>query len=310
MGDLLSLVLTLRPLEQPESSAPLHIWWGRAAHSLLLDVARQYNPGLSDALHEPPSAADASQAASSNAIRPFSVSTLVGRFSHVALDPHSLYSLRFTTLNSELASILLQAASGGPLAPGARVELDYRPFQIESAIRASPSTSTEAASIPPGAQPALADWAGQTTYQELSASLLLSKEPAPRRVTLYFASPTTFKSGGLHMPVPLPELVFGSLLERWNAFASLAFPPEGRRYASECLAIGRYQLSSRMVTLKSGGQRVGAVGEVTYTSVNYDRYWMSLVGVLAAFALYSGVGASTSMGLGQCREISEGRKYL
>jgi CRISPR-associated endoribonuclease Cas6 len=122
---------------------------------------------------------------------------------------------------------------------------------------------------------------------------------------LQFTSPTTFKSQEKHVPVPLPELVFGSLLERWNAFAPIAFPPETRRYAAECLALARYRLSTRPVPMKSGGLRVGAVGEATYTSINYDRYWMSLMGVLAAFALFSGVGAGVSMGLGQCRQAAE-----
>jgi CRISPR-associated endoribonuclease Cas6 len=47
------------------------------------------------------------------------------------------------------------------------------------------------------------------------------------------------------------------------------------------------------------------VGDVTYTSINYDRYWMSVMAVLARFALFSGVGASTTMGLGQARGKEE-----
>jgi CRISPR-associated endoribonuclease Cas6 len=109
------------------------------------------------------------------------------------------------------------------------------------------------------------------------------------------------------VPLPLPGLVFGSLLERWNAFAPIAFPPEARRYAEECLAVSRYELSSRPVPVKSRGLRVGGVGQVTYTALNYDRYWLSVLAVLAEFARYSGVGAGTTMGLGQCRRVSDQR---
>ncbi len=108
------------------------------------------------------------------------------------------------------------------------------------------------------------------------------------------------------MPVlqaPLPTLVFGSLLEKWNAYAPIAFPPEVKRFAEECLAVSQYQLSTRAVPQKSGGLRVGAVGEITYISLHYDRYWMSVIATLAAFALFSGVGASTTQGLGQCRIV-------
>jgi CRISPR/Cas system endoribonuclease Cas6 (RAMP superfamily) len=47
--------------------------------------------------------------------------------------------------------------------------------------------------------------------------------------------------------------------------------------------------------------RAGAVGEIRYVSLNYDRYWMGVVQALAAFARFSGVGGGVSQGLGQCR---------
>jgi CRISPR-associated endoribonuclease Cas6 len=107
------------------------------------------------------------------------------------------------------------------------------------------------------------------------------------------------------VPLPLPHLVFGSLLERWNAFAPVAFPPELRRYAEECLALSSYELRSRGVLLKEGGLRMGAVGRARYVTTNFDRYWMSLINLLADFAIFSGAGAGTGMGLGQCRRISD-----
>jgi CRISPR-associated endoribonuclease Cas6 len=106
----------------------------------------------------------------------------------------------------------------------------------------------------------------------------------------------------MHIPIPLPELVFGSLLEKWNTFAPIAFPPETRRYAAECLAVSRYKLESRSVGVKGQALRMGGIGRVTYTTLNYDRYWMSLVQVLAEFALFASVGAGTTMGLGQGRK--------
>ena len=104
------------------------------------------------------------------------------------------------------------------------------------------------------------------------------------------------------MPLPLPDLVFGSLVERWNCFAGVAFPAEARRYAAECLAVSRFDLSSRPVAAKESGLRMGAVGQITYTTLNYDRYWMAVLHTLAAFALFSGVGAGTASGMGQCRQ--------
>jgi CRISPR/Cas system endoribonuclease Cas6 (RAMP superfamily) len=53
--------------------------------------------------------------------------------------------------------------------------------------------------------------------------------------------------------------------------------------------------------MKRSGLRMGGTGEVTYVSLNYDRYWMSIIQTLALFAQFGGVGAGTTIGLGQCR---------
>lgn len=284
------------------------LWWGRAAHALLLDTVRRYDEKLAESLH------------SEQGPRPFTASNLMGRSSRGGLDMGSSYTLRFTAFQAELVQILLNATQpDGPLAPGATIELDYLRFRIETIqpssliadgefpIAKSPIPNPQSSS--PNPQSAIRNpqspWSALTSYQELSAPYLLAKIAPPRRISLQFTSPTSFKSGGMHVPLPLPELVFNSLLERWNAFAPVVFPPETRRYAAECLAVSRYKLSSRATPVKSRGLQVGGVGEITYASLNYDRYWMSVISVLAEFALFSGVGAGTAMGLGQCRWVAE-----
>lgn len=268
--DLLSLVLTLRPLANSCGSAP--DWWGRASHALLLRAIASVDPALAAALH------------ADDGPRPFTASSLFERGAQTDC-------VRFTAHQSAPAGCLRAASGpGGVLAPGARVDLDGHAFEVLSAT----------------SDPAAHPWAGQGGYADLAARRLVSPDPAPRQVTLQLASPTAFKSQERHQPLPLPDLVFNSLLERWNASAPLAFPPETRRYAAECLAISRFELRSRPVPGKNGGLRIGAVGLVTYTTLNYDRYWMSLIHTLAAFSLYAGLGAGTSQGLGQCRVMEEG----
>ena len=73
-----------------------------------------------------------------------------------------------------------------------------------------------------------------------------------------------------------------------------------RRYAAECLHISRFDISSRAAQV-AGGVQLGMVGAVTFKAHNYDRYWLSLVHTLARYAFFAGVGAKTTMGLGQCR---------
>ncbi len=295
--DLISLVLHLRPSKAPAPETVLPSWWGRAAHALLLAVVRQVDDRLAADLHMN------TQAEASNLVRPFTASSLTGRFVKGALDPAEIYTLRLTAFRPDVAGVLYTAADSGALAPGRTVELDYIPFEVVSVqpvLQGSQPSSQDKRSLV--VVPVLArGWAAFSSYQDLSAPFLLAKQAAPRRVNMQFSSPTTFKSGGMHVPIPLPELVFGSLLERWNAYAPISFPVEVRRYAVECLAISKYVLETRPVPTKSGGLRVGAVGRISYTALNYDQYWMSVIATLTAFSLFAGVGAGTSSGLGQAR---------
>lgn len=287
--DLVSLVLTLRPLPVTGRGEGKMPWLGRAAQQLLLQAVAVQDETLAAELHDSQPLPNPSTPQSSNPIRPYTVSTLMGRFVKGLPDPQTAYALRLTAFRWDAANALLTATqAGGALAPGQMLELDYLPFVVELI---QPVQSPDSPS----------PWASITSYQSLSAPLLLSSEPAPRRLRLQWTSPTTFKSGGRHVPLPQPELVFGSLLERWNAFGPVSFPPETRRYAAECLAVSQFDLKTVPVPQKGGGLRVGAVGSVTFASLNYDRYWMSVLATLARFSLFCGLGAGTTQGLGQCR---------
>lgn len=298
--DLLSLVLALTPIPGPspienadrDREMP---WLGRAAHAIVLDCVRQVDPALAESIH------------TGSGLRPFTASGLIGASSRQRLSPERLYRLRLTALTAPVASALLIAAQSGALCPGERLTLADMRFRIEAADWGGPPPSTPAGA--PSKEPMEAGrrnvWAAATTYEALSAPWLLGRaRPAPH-LSLHFSSPTTFKSEGKHVPVPLPGWVFGSLLEKWNAFAPVALPPEARRFADECLALTRYHLSTQMLPLKENGLRTGAVGQARYTALNADRYWLSLMHLLANFALFAGVGAGTSMGLGQTRRLNE-----
>jgi len=293
MNDLLSLVLRLQALPAAQAAEPPQ-WWGRAAHALLLRALQAVDPKLAESLHE------------GDDLRPFTASSLLGWTLRRGLDPRTGYAVRFTACEARLTQALLQAAQSGPLAPGQTVELDGFLFQIRAVEPAADQPASPAAPETDAAAPQpAAGWAALHSYQALSAPYLLSRVEAPRRLTLQLASPTGFRSGGRQVPLPLPGLVFGSLLDKGNAFAPIAFPPEFRRYAEECLAITRFELRSHGIPAKGGGSRLGAVGTITYSSLNYDRYWMSVCAALADFALFAGVGAGVSQGLGQCRRLAE-----
>jgi CRISPR-associated endoribonuclease Cas6 len=173
------------------------------------------------------------------------------------------------------------------------VELDYLPFKVEACTMSS-------------AEHPLAD---QYSYQEMAGQAFFNPASPSRELAFNFASPVYFatslhpgqKNDAPHsseLPYPAVEYVIGSLLERWNTFAPMAFPAEVRRYAVESLVVRRFALRSRTVNV-AGGVHTGSVGQISFRSLNYDRYWMSLLHILARYAFYAGVGAKTTMGLGQ-----------
>jgi len=147
-------------------------------------------------------------------------------------------------------------------------------------------------------------WAGIADYQELAAEHLLTTGDPPNWVSLRFDSPTSFKSGGMQVPIPTPDLVFGSLVDRWNLFSPIPLSDEMREFSRTCVAISRYELRSAPIPHKVGSFRVGGVGEVTYTALAGDRYWHGAMQMLADFAKFSGVGVQTTNGMGQVRRIT------
>lgn len=267
---LLSVVLTVRPLEKVSLPSAL----GRAAHAALLRAIAARDAALAETLH------------AEGQTRPFTCSPLRGKRAQGAVLPEASYTLRYTTLTAEVAAVMPDL-----FAAGQTLELDEARFVIERATRDSKEHP----------------WAAQTDYETLAAPWLLARTTPAKRIELSFASPTAFRSQGKAQIFPLPEWVFGSLLDKWNTFAPLALPDETRRFAAECLAASRIRLSSRAAPFKSeGAVKFGAVGDVTYAALNQDRYWLSLINLLADFAQFAGVGTSTALGMGQCRRIADG----
>jgi len=272
MSDLLSLRIALRLAPgQDLDSRPIPRWWGEAAHKLAVTAIASRDPALADELEK------------SAGLKPFTVSNLRGRFPGGKMDPGTAYKMRFTALDGRVASAFESARREGILRGGEVVELDFIKFQVKEN------------------EPNVPDEIETADYQSLTNSLF-SPEPPPRALTLEFVSPTMFRQGEKKpLPFPMPETVFGSLLDHWNASPSAPtkLPEEARLYARECLLLGRFDLHSRVLKMYSETFR-GFVGKVRFHTANYDRYWMGIMTMLAQYAAYAGVGAKTTMGMGQC----------
>jgi len=270
---LLSWVLKLEP-EKP-ATVPANL--GREAHAWFLGRVRAADEALAAELH------------GGQGLRPFTVSNLweLGRERgpEATLLPARTYTLRVTSFSPALSELLKSK-----VIPDAPERLSL----AEGSLRVAGST------LDPAEHP----WAGEATFQEMVQRFTLAAE-APRTVGLRFASPTAFRVTGKKqaVPLPLPQLVFGGLLDKWNAFSPIQVHPDVRRFAEECLVVSSYRLQTRPVAFGEGERGVvpGFVGACRYYVEVYDRYWIGLIQLLAGFSLYAGVGLRTTMGLGQAR---------
>jgi CRISPR-associated endoribonuclease Cas6 len=236
-------------------------------------MVRDADAALAARLHEP------------DQVKLFTVSSLQGLFrvegGQALLSSARDYWLRFTSFDPTLSELL--ASQMIPPEP-AEMSLNGLSYQIRGVA----------------ADRELHAWAGKTSCEELIRGNLLGDHPPPTKITLHFLSPTTFRSGGKNVVWPTPDLVFGSLLNSWNAVSNVSLPPEGRRFASESMAVSHFDLRSRAVSF-GRYQSIGCVGTCTYVFLDQDEYWMRAMNMLADFALYAGVGYKTTVGMGQTR---------
>ncbi len=274
---LTSLVLSVRAAQEIDLPRDL----GRASHALLLRLIAERTPELAEALHD------------ANGPRAFTCSSLVGGRldGHVLhLSPEGEAWLRFTGLSTQVSEQLVGLATNPP----AMVELDGQSLQVCRA-------TLDAQEHP---------WAGCDDYRQLCARVLHAAGPPSRTLALEFASPTTFHSRNaagqrVNVPLPLPHLVFGSLLDRWQAFSPVALDPDVRTYAEQMVVLSRHRLHTRFLRFKEQGGETGFVGEATFAALNSDRYWVRVLQLLAAYAFYAGIGAKTGMGMGQARALPD-----
>lgn len=123
----------------------------------------------------------------------------------------------------------------------------------------------------------------------------LCQVPSQEAISLEFLSPTSFKQNRLIQPFPLPELVFGNLLRRWNTFAPVELQFPALEWQGLTCA---YELKTQVLHLKSGAE-LGTTGWIRYEFPNPEQ--AAIATTLAHFACFAGVGRKTGMGMGQVR---------
>jgi CRISPR-associated endoribonuclease Cas6 len=266
---LTSIVFELRP----ERPASIPKTFGNFGYAVFLKLLNELDERLATELHD------------RRGEKPFTVSPLQGEFmsdnGRLQVGTGTTYWFRVTALSPnvwELLSRLLEASPD-------RIVIDKEPFLVEKI--------TAAASEHP--------WAAMSRYEELYDKWLTGVETVPHKISVRFYSPTTFRSKGQNVPVPLPKLFFHQLMLKWNRFSPVFIGEDISDIAERKVVLSRYNLETRMMHFGKYRQ-VGFTGNCEFfLKLEGDEIWARVVHLLADFAFFSGVGYKTTMGMGQVR---------
>ena len=197
------------------------------------------------------------------------------------IEPYQVCALRITLLSTELEAL----ASAWSVDQIGEIMLEGMHWRVERVARSSDEHP----------------WAGQSSYDQLITEAMGRAATADGRWDLEFATPVTFRQRGKNQPLPTADLVFGSLLDRWNTSAPMPLPPSLREAVEAQVAVSNVDLRSVVLPTKGGALQIGVVGSCGYTLVGRDRTWVASLDLLSRFAFYSGIGAGTTRGFGMSR---------
>ncbi|MET9796029.1 CRISPR system precrRNA processing endoribonuclease RAMP protein Cas6 [Nocardiopsis alba] len=129
----------------------------------------------------------------------------------------------------------------------------------------------------------------------------LASSPPAIKAQVEFRTPTYMNHSGRQLPLPDPELLLSGLARRWSAFSPEELSGDAVTEALGSVHLARHDISTRPVGSGSS-QKVGFVGSATFglprsTSIGAQRAFAALW----SFAVFAGVGAQSTHGLGHVR---------
>ncbi|SNR65883.1 CRISPR system precrRNA processing endoribonuclease RAMP protein Cas6 [Desulfurobacterium atlanticum] len=138
----------------------------------------------------------------------------------------------------------------------------------------------------------------------ISFEKLLENSEPNRDLIMDFVSPTTFKRGKFDYPIPVPELIFKSLLKKWNVFSSVKLDyKEFLEKVGRDVHISGCWIKTYKFEFSSLKKITGFKGRVFLFNSSKDENFRKTVQALVNFATFSGVGRKTTMGFGRIKNI-------
>jgi len=142
-------------------------------------------------------------------------------------------------------------------------------------------------------------WANNSTYTQIYSQA----SDQERQIDLLFCTPTTFRQHQFDCALPSKDLIFNSLLRRWNQYSSIEF----NATVIEPIFPSFFNIHTELVS-DSRSKFIGFVGVISFRILGeVQAMRIKQINALADFAFYSGVGRKTPMGMGMVRRFHPSR---
>ena len=139
-------------------------------------------------------------------------------------------------------------------------------------------------------------WSNFATYQQIFDRA----SETERNITLHLATPTAFRQGKYDSPLPTRDNVFKSLCDRWNTYSEIPINPEIIEY----IFPSRFDIKTEVVKNYDTHSFIGCVGEIGYRILgDASPDAIKQINAVADFAMFSGIGRKTTMGMGIARRV-------
>lgn len=270
--DLIAIVLELVPLiNKPVKAAN---WYGKATQSLFYECLRAYDESYACQVH-----------ALGEERVPFTTSTLMGKFDHSSIQPGMRYYLRFTGLNELIENILYASIQpGGYFSIGTIMEIVNVPFSVENIYWENHDHGMSCYS----------------SYRILQDYFLYNHQADGNRLRFSFEHfPVIMQNGAHYNPILTPDMLFGSLLRKWNNHAGYTLPTSVLDFAEREVYVSSFKMESQPV--QQEGLVLGSRGYLQVETKRSRESAWAVLQMLAAYAFYSGVGKDTARGFGMVR---------
>lgn len=260
---LCSLKLVLEAV----NASSLPISHGRLLHAAFLNIIREYNEELSEALH-------------GEQIERFSLDTLRTKVklenNTFRFKPGDKAVWKISFIGDDILKVLSQITKGKV------IRISKGLFSVNAVICDNTVDSGT----------------GLTTMAELKSSVFAL--PSMTLLQFDFLSPTTFRYQNFDLPFPRPEIIFGSLAQKWNAFSDEEqFDVKVIAKAAGLLVLESWHGESKRVNVTVDRGVTGFVGSFTYNLNRLPVEYRQLFILLAEFSRFTGVGRLTGQGLGR-----------